>query len=78
MVKEGDRVKKGDKIASISGPSRSVLTGERVALNILQHMSGIATRTAEAAFAVKGTKAKIADTRKSTPGMRVMEKYAVR
>lgn len=77
-VSEGANVRAGDIIAGIEGPSRSVLTGERVALNLMQRMSGIATRTAEAVAAVSGTKARIVDTRKSTPGLRVLEKYAVR
>ena len=75
---EGGRVEKGDIIAGIEGPSRSVLTGERVALNLMQRMSGISTRTAQAVAAVAGTKTRIVDTRKSTPGLRVLEKYAVR
>jgi nicotinate-nucleotide pyrophosphorylase (carboxylating) len=77
-VADGARVASGDIIAEIEGASRAVLTGERVALNVLQRLSGIATRTAAAADAVSGTRAKIADTRKTTPGMRVLEKYAVR
>ncbi|MCL2819526.1 MAG: carboxylating nicotinate-nucleotide diphosphorylase [Oscillospiraceae bacterium] len=74
---DGDSVKGGDIIAEISGPSRAILTGERTALNLLQHMSGIATRTAEAVGEIKDTKTKILDTRKTTPGMRVLDKYAV-
>ena len=74
---DGDSVKVSDIIAKISGPSRSILTGERVALNLLQHMSGIATRTSEAVNAICGTDTKIVDTRKMTPGMRALEKYAV-
>jgi nicotinate-nucleotide pyrophosphorylase (carboxylating) len=77
-VQEGDRVVKGDVLAELSGPARGILTGERVALNLLQRMSGIATATATAVSAVSGTKAKICDTRKATPGLRVLEKYAVR
>lgn len=77
-VSEGSRVSAGDIIAEIEGPSRSVLTGERVALNLMQRMSGVSTRTAEAVAAVSGTNARIVDTRKSTPGLRVLEKYAVR
>ncbi len=75
---DGDRVRKGSVIASIEGPSRSILTGERVSLNLLQHMSGIATAAAEAAAKTKGTHARIADTRKTIPGLRVLEKYAVK
>ena len=78
MLSDGDAVEKGQSIAKISGPSRSVLSGERVALNIIQHMSGIATATRKAVESVKGTGAVIVDTRKSTPGMRVLEKYAVK
>jgi nicotinate-nucleotide pyrophosphorylase (carboxylating) len=77
-IHDGCVVKAGDVVAEISGPSRSILTGERTALNLLQHMSGIATRTAEAVHAVSGTKAKIVDTRKTTPCMRAFDKYAVR
>ena len=77
-VSDGDFVKVGVVIAEIYGPSRSILTGERTALNLLQHMSGVATRTAEAVKAVSGTGAKIVDTRKTTPGLRVLDKYAVR
>ena len=75
---DGDRVSAGNIIAEISGKSRSILTGERTALNIMQHMSGVATRTAEAVNAVAGTNAKIVDTRKTMPGFRVLDKYAVR
>ena len=78
MVKDGDQVKKGDTIALISGPSRSILSGERLALNLVQHMSGIATATSKAVKAVEGTRARITDTRKTTPGLRVLEKYAVK
>ncbi len=77
-VKEGDFVKKGDIIATVSGNARNVLTGERTALNLMQRLTGIATRTNQAVKCVEGTNAKIADTRKTTPGMRVLEKYAVR
>ena len=77
-VKDGDFVKKTDVIATVTGNARSVLTGERTALNLLQRMTGIATRTNEAVKCVDGTNAKIADTRKTTPGLRVLEKYAVR
>lgn len=78
LAQEGNTVRKGDCIARVEGKSRSVLTAERVALNLLQRMSGIATRTAQAVSAVAGTGARIVDTRKSTPGLRVLEKYAVR
>ncbi len=77
-VNEGDMVEKGTVIAKIAGNARSILTGERVALNFLQRLSGIATRTREAALQIADTKAVIADTRKTTPGLRSLEKYAVR
>jgi len=75
---EGEAVQKGAVIAEVTGDARSVLTGERTGLNLLQRLSGIATRTAEAVRAVQGTKARIVDTRKTTPGLRALEKYAVR
>ena len=75
---DGDAVGEGAVIAEISGPARGVLTGERVALNFLQRLSGIATQTRRLVEAVRGTKAGIADTRKTTPGLRALEKYAVR
>jgi nicotinate-nucleotide pyrophosphorylase (carboxylating) len=78
LVNEGDAVKRGDVFAHISGPARAILTGERVALNFLQHLSAIASKTAWAVEQVAGTKARITDTRKTTPGLRVLEKYAVR
>ena len=77
-VAEGTPVQVGDIVATISGPSRSILSGERVALNLMQHMSGVATQTARLVEQVRGTNAVIVDTRKTTPGMRVLEKYAVR
>ena len=77
-VAEGTTVQVGDIVATISGPSRSILSGERVALNLMQHMSGVATQTARLVEQVRGTNAVIVDTRKTTPGMRVLEKYAVR
>jgi nicotinate-nucleotide pyrophosphorylase (carboxylating) len=77
LVSDGDTVNNGDVIATITGPSRAILTGERTALNFLQHMSAIATRTAEAVLEISGTKTKILDTRKTTPGLRAIEKYAV-
>jgi len=76
-AREGDRFKPGDLIASVSGPARAILTGERVALNFLQRMSGIATITDRFVRAVAGTKAKIRDTRKTTPLLRALEKRAV-
>ena len=77
-IKDGAFVKKGDIIAEVIGPSRGILTGERVALNLMQRLSGTATATAKAVSSVAGTSAKIVDTRKSTPGLRVLEKHAVR
>ena len=76
--KDGDRIEKGEIIAEVHGKATGVLTGERVGLNLMQRMSGIATRTAEAVKQVEGTNAKICDTRKTTPGLRVIEKYAVK
>ena len=78
LRKDGDKLSKGEVFAKISGPSRGILTGERVALNLMQRLSGTATAAAKAAEAVKGTKAQVVDTRKTTPGLRVLEKYAVR
>ena len=77
-MKDGDTVEVGDVVAEITGLSRSILTAERTALNMMQRMSGVATKTAQAVKAVSGTKAKIVDTRKTTPGMRALDKYAVR
>jgi len=76
-VADGARVKSGDVVATVSGSARSILTGERVALNFLGRMSGIASLTRAYADAIAGTKARIADTRKTTPGLRAFEKYAV-
>lgn len=76
-AREGDRFKPGDLIASVSGPARGILTGERVALNFLQRMSGVATITQRFVLAVEGTGAKIRDTRKTTPLLRALEKRAV-
>ncbi len=78
LFADGDLVKKGDVLARISGRAISVLTGERLALNFLQRMSGIASRTREAADKVAGFPVRILDTRKTTPGLRMLEKYAVR
>ena len=77
-VSDGDHVQLGMVVCEVIGAGRSVLTGERVALNFLQHLSGIATLTACFVEAVAGTKAIILDTRKTTPGWRALEKYAVR
>lgn len=78
LVADGDRVAVGDILCTVTGAGRSVLTGERVALNFLQRLSGIATLTAAFVDAVAGTDAVILDTRKTTPGWRMLEKYAVR
>ena len=78
LVTDGTQVAAGANVARVSGPARTLLTGERVALNFLSHMSGIATLTRRYVDLVAGTKAKIADTRKTTPGLRAFEKYAVR
>lgn len=75
---DGASIRRGDVLAEVRGNAVSILSGERVGLNLLQHLSGIATRTREAVDAVCGTSAHIVDTRKTTPGMRVLEKYAVR
>jgi nicotinate-nucleotide pyrophosphorylase (carboxylating) len=75
---DGGVVAPGDTIASIDGPARALLTGERTALNFLCHLSGVATATASLVSAVKDTQAQIVCTRKTTPGLRALEKYAVR
>jgi len=75
---EGARVAAGQCVATIAGPARGLLSGERVALNLFQRLSGIATLTARYVEAVRGTRARILDTRKTTPGLRALEKYAVR
>jgi len=78
MLGDGSRVAPGQMIAQISGPARGILTAERVALNFLGHLSGIASATSGIARAIAHTKAKISCTRKTTPGLRFAEKYAVR
>jgi nicotinate-nucleotide pyrophosphorylase (carboxylating) len=78
LVRDGASVTAGDVIAKVSGSARAILTGERVALNFMGRMSGIATLTRAYVDAVAGTKAAIVDTRKTTPGLRAFEKYAVR
>ncbi|WP_449278261.1 carboxylating nicotinate-nucleotide diphosphorylase [Leucobacter sp. GX24907] len=77
LADEGTRFDTGTVLARVTGPARGVLTGERIALNFVQRMSGIATLTAQYVEAVAGTGAKIADTRKTTPGLRAFEKHAV-
>lgn len=77
-VKDGEEVKKGQLLAVVTGDIRVLLSGERTALNYLQRLSGIATYTNTVAKLLRGTKTKLLDTRKTTPGMRIFEKYAVR
>jgi nicotinate-nucleotide pyrophosphorylase (carboxylating) len=78
FFKDGKRFEKGSVIAEVAGRVRSILTAERTALNFLQRLTGIATLTRRFVDTIKGTKAKILDTRKTTPGLRELEKYAVR
>jgi nicotinate-nucleotide pyrophosphorylase (carboxylating) len=78
LVADGDTVKAGATLAQISGEARALLTAERVALNFLGRLSGIATLTARCVAAIKDTRARVVDTRKTTPGLRALEKYAVR
>lgn len=78
LVEEGSLVKKGTALAKISGVTRDILKGERLALNLMQRMSGIATMTRSYADRLEGTNTRIVDTRKTTPGLRDLEKYAVR
>lgn len=75
---DGSKIQKGGTICELSGPARAILTAERVALNFLGHLSGIATATNTIAERIEGTKARIICTRKTTPGLRILEKYAVR
>ena len=75
--RDGEKIKKGDIIAEFSGSTAALLKGERTALNLIQHMSGIATAANRAVKAVEGTKVSIADTRKTLPGLRALQKYAV-
>ncbi|MDT5032617.1 MAG: hypothetical protein QOC94_2788 [Actinoplanes sp.] len=77
-AEEGSRVERGDVLAVVTGPTRSLLTAERTALNLLCRLSGVATHTRRWADALAGTKATVLDTRKTTPGLRALEKYAVR
>lgn len=77
LVNEGAAVKNGDIVARMEGPIRSLLTAERTLLNFMQRMSGIATLTKEFSDKVKGTNAKIVDTRKTVPGLRILDKYSV-
>ena len=77
-LKDGDAISEGDIVATVEGPAASILTAERTALNFLQRMSGIATLTRRYVEAVTGTKAVILDTRKTVPGLRLLDKWAVR
>jgi nicotinate-nucleotide pyrophosphorylase (carboxylating) len=77
-VSDGARVARGDVLATVTGPTRALLTAERTALNLLCRMSGVATHTRAWADALAGTKAVVLDTRKTTPGLRALDKYAVR
>src|SRR4051812_44684804 len=74
-LKDGAPLAPGTEIAAVAGPARALLTGERMALNFLQHLSGIATRTASFVRLVEGTGARIVDTRKTVPGLRHLAKY---
>ena len=76
-MNDGELLKKGDIIAKIEGPTKLLLKGERTSLNLIQHMSGVATMTHEAAELIKGTNATVTDTRKTLPGLRALQKYAV-
>jgi len=75
---DGDRVSPGDQVAAVEGPLAPILRGERVALNYLTHLSGIATATAAVVRALQGTNCRLRDTRKTIPGLRALQKYAVR
>jgi nicotinate-nucleotide pyrophosphorylase (carboxylating) len=77
LVSDGTWVRAGSVLATVTGRSRSILTAERTALNLLGRMSGVATATAELVRAVEGTRARITDTRKTMPGLRILDKYAV-
>ncbi|AWB86895.1 carboxylating nicotinate-nucleotide diphosphorylase [Mycetocola zhujimingii] len=78
LVADGEAFETGDELASVTGPARGVLQAERIGLNFVQRMSGIATQTARYVERVAGTKARIVDTRKTTPGLRAFERHAVR
>ncbi|KIX84544.1 carboxylating nicotinate-nucleotide diphosphorylase [Thermus filiformis] len=78
LLRDGDALRPGLEVARLEGPLRGILAGERLALNLLQRLSGIATLTRRYVEAVRGTRAVILDTRKTTPGLRALEKYAVR
>ncbi len=78
VVRDGAPIRTGDVVARIEGPTRALLTGERTALNFVQRLSGIATATAAFVERLRGLRTRLVDTRKTTPGLRVLEKYAVR
>lgn len=78
LVADGARFASGDRLMSVTGLARAVFTAERIALNLTQRMSAIATQTAEYAALIEGTQARVTDTRKTTPGLRILERYAVR
>lgn len=78
LMADGERFAAGDVLARVTGPARAVLQGERVALNLVQRMSGIATLTSRYVEAVAGTDVRVVDTRKTTPGLRALERHAVR
>jgi nicotinate-nucleotide pyrophosphorylase (carboxylating) len=78
FLKDGDRIKHGDVALEVEGDARSILTAERLVLNCMQRMSGIATKTREIVDILQGTNTQVLDTRKTTPGMRYLEKWAVR
>jgi nicotinate-nucleotide pyrophosphorylase (carboxylating) len=78
LLRDGDSVRPGDRLATVGGPMRSILSGERTALNFLQHLSGIATQTRHYVDTVASLKCRVLDTRKTLPGWRLLEKYAVR
>jgi nicotinate-nucleotide pyrophosphorylase (carboxylating) len=78
LLADGDSVRPGSRLARVAGPMRSVLSGERTALNFLQHLSGVATQTRRYVEAVAGLRCQVLDTRKTLPGWRLLEKYAVR
>lgn len=78
LTGEGSRVNRGQQLAELKGPARALLTGERLVLNFLQHLSGIATATRKMVDLCAGTRARIVDTRKTLPGLRALQKYAVR
>ena len=77
-LEDGSSVKSGDRVATVRGPARAILTAERTALNVLTHLCGVATMTNKMVRAVEGTGVRITDTRKTLPGLRALQKYAVR